>query len=77
MDEIMVGKVTMSTSLRKVYFPKISEQAPTFNAVQKPINLLFVKIAYTDISALYLLEMQLESIQGTCRLSLKMGRGDS
>ena len=28
MDDVMVGKVTISVSLKKIQFPKISEQAP-------------------------------------------------
>ncbi len=28
MDDISVGKVTISVTLRKINFPKISEQAP-------------------------------------------------
>ena len=28
MDDVMVGKVTISVKLKKIHFPKISEQAP-------------------------------------------------
>ncbi len=28
MDDVLVGKVTISASLKKIHFPKISEQAP-------------------------------------------------
>ncbi len=28
MDDVLVGKVTISASLMKIHFPKISEQAP-------------------------------------------------
>ena len=31
MDGILVGKVTISASLRKIYFPTILEQAPLTN----------------------------------------------
>ncbi len=31
MNDILVRKVTISASLRKIHFPKISEQAGTFN----------------------------------------------
>ena len=28
MDDVLVGKVNISARLKKIYFPKISEQAP-------------------------------------------------
>ncbi len=28
MNDVLVGKVTISASLKKIHFPKISEQAP-------------------------------------------------
>ena len=31
MDDILVGKVAISASLKKIHFPKISDQAPLNN----------------------------------------------
>ena len=35
MDEILVGKVTIPASLKKIHFPKISDQVPLTQKLQK------------------------------------------